>query len=92
MAEMDCAARSSTRFHAGHIGRAHVFISPPGPKSEVRNPKSELNPKSEARELLSQPAIREYFFHSTSRVHLGLRISAFLRASGILISDFRPGL
>ena len=58
-------------------------------KSEVRNPKSERNPKPEARIAALRQVARPHSFHRISKAGLGLRTSRFFRASGIRLSEFR---
>src|SRR5437899_546595 len=67
-------------------------------KSETRSPRSDPlrrrdcaargNPKPEDRKHPLQSPVSLRFLHRAAGVHFGLRISAFLRASGIRISDF----
>jgi hypothetical protein len=61
-------------------------------KSEVRNPRSERNPKPEARKVPPGGAARRHFFTPVVQTDFGLRISDFFRASAIRISEFRLNL
>jgi hypothetical protein len=56
------------------------------PNSEVRNPRSERNPKPEARKAAFQRVFGEHFFHRKNGGGFGLRNSGFFRLSGIRIS------
>ena len=58
-------------------------------KSEVRNPKSERNPKPEARTAALRQVAGAHCFRRVSKAGFGLRISSFFRISGIRISEFR---
>ena len=58
------------------------------PKSETRNPRSERNPKPEARKLRFEQPVPMHFLHHTVQTHFGLRISILLRLSRIRIPVF----
>ena len=63
-------------------------MKPLNPKSEVRNPKSERNPKPESR---IKGVARDFArtFSDWRKTQFGFRISAYFRSSGLRISDFR---
>src|SRR6266496_2320372 len=61
-------------------------------KSEIRNPKSERDPKPEAGRLPFPALALEYFSHADKQAEFGFRISGFFRISGIRISDFMARL
>jgi hypothetical protein len=60
-------------------------------KSEVRNPRSERNPKPEAQPLRCAAGLAARVILPATVFRFGLRLSAFYRISGTRVSEFQIG-